>query len=64
VLVRHNLQLLEVVLREFQICGSGPVKIDPAEVVNDADRVFVDVLTGRVGEDLADPVAPGEWALA
>src|SRR4051794_5557547 len=51
-LVRHHLQLLEVVLGEFQILRIRPVELERAEAVNDADRVRVGVLTGSLLEDL------------
>lgn len=56
-LLRQNLQLLAVVLREFQGGRSGPVEVDPAEIVSDADSVLVGVLTCRFGEDMADEFA-------
>src|SRR5262249_57414575 len=56
-LIRHDLQLLAVVLRQFQILRIRPDGLDRPEGVNDTDRVFVGVLTGGLGEDLVDELA-------
>jgi hypothetical protein len=56
-LIRHDLQLPEVVFRESQILGVGPDGFDGAKDVNDADRVFLGVLTGGLGQDLVDELA-------
>ena len=62
-LVRHDLQLLAVVLREFQILRIGPVGVGRAEGVNDADRVLLGVLAGRFGEDAVHELANAADAL-
>src|SRR5262249_28399694 len=62
--VRHELQLLEVLLHELQILRSVPVEIDPAEVVSDEDPVLISVLASGLGEDLVDEFADAADALA
>ena len=41
----------------FRYCVLVPTALDRAEAVDDADRVFLGVLTGGLGEDLVDELA-------
>src|SRR5262245_15249236 len=65
-LVRHNLQLLQVVLGEFQILRPVPVAIDREESENDrnpVNRVLCGVWTDGLREDLVDELANAADAL-